>query len=339
MQVKILFTVLFFNILATVLSPVFGQQSATKATIFEKLTETENAGMTLAVNMTEMLSNRKTAKYFPAMLITSGGEKYKVKLRVRGRFRRMKCGMPPFKIEFQKSALTAVGLDTLDDIKVTIPCLEQANGNELVVKEYLAYRMFEHLTPQSVRARLVKMTLKDTGPDKKEDMEWTCIFVEDDDEVARRLSSTVIDHFGLPADTLEPQQYALAAMFQYFVGNTDWDYAMHRNVHVVQPKVGGKALAVPYDFDFSGFVSAPYASPSVESGLKSVRGRWLMAEGLKEPDLRAALKRLQDNREALLTICRSKYLSKSSIKNITEFLTDFYDEMAKSETLVTKIER
>jgi hypothetical protein len=309
-----------------------------RPTIFEKLTEVEGAEMTLAVDVAEMLGNRKSAKYFPAVLTTSGGDTYKVKLRVRGRFRRMKCGVPPFKIEFQKPKLVASGLDTLDNIKVTIPCLEQNNGNELVVKEYLAYRMFEHLTPQSVRARLVKLTLKDTGADKKEDLDWTCIFIEDDDEVARRLNSTVIDHFGLPADTLEQTQYALTAMFQYFVGNTDWDYAMHRNVHVVQPKAGGKALAIPYDFDFSGLVSAPYASPSVESGLKSVRGRFLMSEGLTEPPLREALKRLQDNREALLAICRSKHLPKSASRNMTEFLSSFYEEISKSSTLPNKME-
>ena len=49
-------------------------------------------------------------------------------------------------------------------------------------------------------------------------------------------------------------------LFEYMIGNTDMSiWALH-NVRLVQ-KPNRTLTAVPYDFDLSGFVHAPYAMP------------------------------------------------------------------------------
>jgi hypothetical protein len=72
----------------------------------------------------------------------------------------------------------------------------------------------------------------------------------------------------LDSDTLMP-----AMIFEYLIGNTDMSiYALH-NFRIVQRQ--DKSLhVVPYDFDYSGLVNAPYAVPLRGSLLKSVTERF-----------------------------------------------------------------
>ena len=60
-------------------------------------------------------------------------------------------------------------------------------------------------------------------------------------------------------------------IFQYLVGNGDWSHTHFHNVKLM--RVGFEYFPVPYDFDFTGFVDAPYATPPEGSGLDGVRDR------------------------------------------------------------------
>jgi len=71
----------------------------------------------------------------------------------------------------------------------------------------------------------------------------------------------------LDSDTLMP-----AMIFEYMIGNTDVSiYALH-NLKIIQRP--DKSLhVVPYDFDYSGLVNAPYALPARGFLLKNVTER------------------------------------------------------------------
>ena len=61
-------------------------------------------------------------------------------------------------------------------------------------------------------------------------------------------------------------------LFEYMIGNTDMSiWALH-NVRLIQ-KPNRTLIAVPYDFDLSGLVHAPYATPDRRLGLRSVVDR------------------------------------------------------------------
>ena len=72
----------------------------------------------------------------------------------------------------------------------------------------------------------------------------------------------------LDNDSLMP-----AMIFEYMIGNTDMSiYALH-NVRILQRP--DKSLhVIPYDFDYSGLVNAPYALPARGSVMKNVTERW-----------------------------------------------------------------
>lgn len=318
-------------------SRVSCQSADSLHSIFEVLTSVEGAKLTLETDLTTIIANKKTSQYFPGTLITESGKSYSVEIKPRGKYRRKISEIPPLKIKFKKKLLTGEGLDTLNEIKLVLPTTDSDNGDELLVKEYLAYKMFERLTNASVRARLIRITIRDTHVEKSKKTMYAML-VEDEEETAARMKGMPVEDYGIPTDSLILNQAALVVMFEYFIGNTDWEIAMLRNVRLIRSKETGKVLVLPYDFDFSGLVSAPYASPSSDSGLKTVRDRFLMSNGLKVEHLRRATQALKSARKDLYEICRSKYLSKSAATEVIAYLDSFYQLVeAKDEVPTTHL--
>ncbi len=303
------------------------------STIFEKLTATEGADLTLEADLTTFVGQKRTNNYLPGTLRTKDGKTYQVELRPRGRYRRKVSAIPPMKLRFSERELQSEGLDTLNEIKIALPSVHNDLGNELIIKEYIAYRLFEHLCDKHFRARLVRLTLIDTNeksasPGKKK---LYAILIEDEEDVAQRLQGEPEDEFGVKTERMDPEQAALVVMFQYMIGNTDWDMPMHRNVELIRRKNGEKMLVLPYDFDFSGLVSAPYASPSSDSGVKTVRDRFLMPFGLDQEALKAATQKLKANEKEFYKICRSKFLNNDSSYNMVKFLESFFKNMESAD--------
>lgn len=304
--------------------------AALPANVLDYLTPREAVKLTLELDLTTIKEQKRTNTYFPALLSTETGQVFRLDVRPRGRFRRAKAELPPLKLKFAKKALVAAGLDTLNELKLVMPWNASEEASEWVVREYLAYRMFEHLTPASVRARLVRLTLRDNHVEKSK-MTMYALLVEDEEFIAKRLGGTPVEIFGLHPDSLNQNQAALTAMFQYMIGNTDWDLSMCRNVRLLRAPEGGKVLVLPYDFDFSGFSGTPYAVPNSDTGLKNVRQRFLMANGLRPEALRAATATLRAAKKDLLAICRSKYVSRDAVTDMVQFLENFFVAVEKSD--------
>lgn len=65
------------------------------------------------------------------------------------------------------------------------------------------------------------------------------------------------------------------ALFEYMIGNTDWKIKGAHNVKFIKPfeYESGKAIPIPYDFDFSGFVGTPYSFPQTWTTIEKVSER------------------------------------------------------------------
>lgn len=311
----------------------FSQAAARRETIFERLTKKEADKITLEMDLTSIIENRKTDVYYPGTLTTDDGKMYKVDLKPRGKYRRKISEIPPLKLKFRKKMLAEEGFDTLNEIKLVLPAYDNAQGDELIVKEYLAYRMFEHLTPASVRARLIRLTIRDTHVEKSRKM--YAILLEDEEETVARMNGKLVERYGMPADSLIMNQAALVAVFEYMIGNTDWEISMLRNVRLIQSEENGKILVVPYDFDFSGLVAAPYASPSSESGLKTVRDRFMMANGISTEHLKRALQGFRAAKKDLYEICRSRYIARETSMDMIAYLETFFQQIEERDEVPT----
>jgi hypothetical protein len=320
-----------------ILFDLFGSNLAmaqNKSSLYDLLTKTEIPKFVLETDLTTMKASRKTNAYFSGTLTTEDGVVRKVEIKTRGKYRRKTCELPPLKLKFSKKGLVAEGLDTLNEIKLLMPCWDNDRGDELVIKEYLAYRMFEKITPASGRARLIKINLKDSHVEKSKKL-FYALLVEDEEEIAARLKVHPVDQYGIEPDSLNINQAALTVMFNYMIGNTDWEIAMMRNVRLFQSFEGGKVFTIPYDFDFSGFVSAPYSSPSSESGLKTVRDRFLMSSGLKPEALKRAAQTLKALSPELIEICKFKELPRKDQNELIAYLQVFFDQCDDSKNVPT----
>jgi hypothetical protein len=85
------------------------------------------------------------------------------------------------------------------------------------------------------------------------------VLLEDDDDLAKRLEGRVVTEPAL-FNRLDMRSFGLMAMFEYMIGNLDVSIIGQHNVRTIQiPTL--TVYPVPYDFDYSGLVDAPYAVP------------------------------------------------------------------------------
>jgi hypothetical protein len=320
---------LFFGLFS---GTTFAQKTAKPRTIFEYLALSEAAKFTLEADFTTIALNKKSSDYYPGTLMLENGKTFKVEVRSRGKFRRKMAPIPPLKVKFKKKTLAAEGLDTLNEIKLVLPCYNDESGENLIIREYLIYKMFEKVSGVSMRAHLIKINLRDTHVENAKNVR-SAILLEDEEDLAVRMNASIVEGFGIPIDSLAANQAALTVMFQYMIGNTDWDIAMQRNVRFVRGKENGKILVVPYDFDFAGLVAAPYASPASESGLRTVRDRFLMAYGLKQPALKRAAQQIKSVKEDLYEICRTRDLSRDDSQAMIDYLQTFFVQLETGDDI------
>ncbi len=334
---RVIFTQCFHALILFCCSnPASGQPDSILPSVFERLTGEENPKVQLEIDLDALLGNRKNAEYLPATLSAPDGQTYKLEVRTRGKFRRRKCEIPPLKFKFLKEELQARQLDTFNEIKLVLPCSAEPASEDLIVREYLAYRMFESLSPASARARLVRLELKNGK--KKGPQKMLAMLVEHEEEIAARFQAVPVQEWGLSADRFQTEQIALMILFQYMIGNTDWDLEACRNVLVLKPHDNDKMLTIPFDFDFSGLVSAPYASPNSQAGIKTVQERSLMMYGVDTGALQKAKESILSAKPAMMRWCEHPLLSEDAKNHVNWFLDMFFNKMAESPEIPAKME-
>lgn len=243
--------------------------------------------------------------------------------RTRGNFRRTMggCTYPPIMLLFQDSAKTAgTVFHRQKKLKLVMPC----KGDQYVVREYLAYRVYQLLTPMAFRARLVKLTLEDTRKNKISEP-FMAMLLEEEHQLATRNGMIAVERKIGPRQA-EVSAFHRMAVFEYFIGNTDWSVEYLQNVKLLAKDSNGIAYTVPYDFDHAGIVSPPYAKPAEQLQLSSVRERRYRGYCLTDLNLLLPyFKAFQEQRDKINSIYETaSYLDASNKKAVLKFIDDFY---------------
>src|SRR6185295_640473 len=196
-----------------------------------------------------------------------------VQLSARGHSRRnpRTCDYVPIRVEFPKTGLANTVFARQEALKLVVQCIRSGDYEQYLLREYLAYRLFNVITHKSFRARLAKVTYVDRATGQTTGTR-TAMFVEDAGDVAKRMEGRTVELPRLLFKDVDPGTLMPMTLFQYMIGNTDFSIFSLHNVKIVQRP--DKSLhPVPYDFDFSGLVRAPYAAPDKALMLPSVRDR------------------------------------------------------------------
>lgn len=321
------------------MSQAFAADSAATSmtpSVFDQFNQTQVLKVELSLDMEALHANKKTNNYQKAKFSIIADDQiktYNVKVRARGRFRRVKSEMPPLKLKFSKKELIAQGLSEDNDYKLVTHFYDSKEGDDAVLREYLAYKLYNQLSGQSFRVQLAKVTYRDKVTDQTNTRYG--ILIEDSDQMADRLGGDICDEcYNRPEGEFDATNVQLHALFQYMIGNTDWSLAMNRNLKLVKVKQTGKFVAVPYDFDFSGFVNASYAIPNADYQLPTIRDRAFLGPQ-NTPQALAAAKGMMIAKRAALekTITDFKLMSRKSRKDLLEYMDSFYTALETQQKL------
>ena len=294
--------------------------------LFDHLYGQPLAKVELKTDLQSFLQNRTNSDYIPAFFIFSDQQgqqqELAIKIKVRGKYRRMKCDLPPIKLNFDKEELVDLGFSAIDKYKLVTHCLDSKEGEDLVLREHLVYQLHNIITPNSFRTQLIEITYFDTGTGDRSTHYG--IIIENEEEMAQRLGGAVCeDCYGVNRK-FSLDNVLKTSVFQYMIGNTDWSIAKQKNVKVLTADQSDVFQIISYDFDFSGLVDAPYYVPATEFGL-SYRERYYKGIACTEEQMLQCLDYFKSFETVLLgTVDDHPFLTRRSKIDIKRYLGSFF---------------
>jgi len=273
--------------------------------------------------------NPESTQTFPGTLsyTASDGTTVSRPIRARGRGHSRRnpklCDFSPIRLEFTKDQMAGTLFEGPSSLKLGTHCRSNATFEQYVLREYTVYRVFNVLTPMSFRARLARVTYVESSTGQPI-VTRLGMFLEDDDDVARRLGGRIWEDRGLRFRHLDQDYLVLLTLFEFMIGNTDVSiYGLH-NVDVVE-RPDGKRFPVPYDFDYSGLVNTIYAV--VDKNLfhhRSVRERVYRGPCRPIEELAPYFERFKAAKAAILALYDAPDFNQASRSQSKEYLEEFY---------------
>ena len=274
--------------------------------------------------------NPEGTRLYPASVVlaqgTTGERTIAAQSRTRGhsRLRPETCVFAPLRLVFSTDPVSTV-FEGQKRLKLGVHCRDVGEYPEYVLREYPVYRMFNLMTPNSFRARLAEVKYVDAKNNKT--FVRGGLFIEDDDDVARRMGGRISDSIEKSAGTYDGVMMALTTVFGYLIGNTDVSVrSLHNIRNVLMPD--GRRGPVPYDFDYSGVVDAAYAVPNPLLSQSSVRERLYLGPCLSSPLLNRTVAQFTAARPTLLGVYeRVPMLKPQYLAKAKAYLQGFFERI------------
>jgi len=242
----------------------------------------------------------------PAHLVLPGGDTLEVGLRPRGDFRRdpRYCSFPPLRLNLKRQGTEGTVFGGQDKLKLVGPRLGRG-ATRAPRADHLrgclrpVGRLPQVDVPHRKRRGARRPRRGRSGGHPRRERRPACLS---------------------PRLRLDPPRGV----------NTDWSDSGAHNVLILA--VGSRIVPVPYDFDFSGAVEAPYAAPAEELPIRSVRQR--LYRGWCRPglDTEDILRGFRDARPAIESLYRDfSLLPERSRQETLEYFAQFFDNIATPE--------
>jgi len=310
---------------------------AEKRPLFDK---TDPLAFTLTADFKTINKDRhpeSTAKYPAVLSVTDdkGREQtIKVKLSPRGHFRRMarNCAFVPLRVEFAADEVAGTVFDGQSSLKLGTHCQDDKTYEQYTLREYLTYPLFNLVTPRSFRARLARATYVDEKS-KKPITTRNAIFIEHENDVARRMGGRIVELPRTAFKDFDPATLHTMMLFEYMIGNTDFSLFANHNVRFVQDP-SRTLYPVPYDFDLSGLVHAPYAMPDRRIGIRSVLDRVYRGPCLNPEELDSAIAQFRAKKSEMVALVEgTKEMDAAMRSEMKSYLEDFFRVVDKPSSL------
>lgn len=250
----------------------------------------ETLSLKLTASIKDIKKKTNDSTYLPAQLYVKnaagGWDSIKIEIRARGVFRRKNCYFTPIRIKVSKENAKGTILQGNKSLKLVMPCENSSDKNELVMKEYVCYKMYEKITPYHFNTRLVNLDFTEQDGKKAKNHQLTAFLIEDDDLVAKRYNAKIMENLQLHPMRLNDTSSLKHDMFQYMIANIDWSTTfLHNSKIMMQPT--NRYIPLAYDFDMAGFVNPPYGVPNSDLGQTDIRDRVYRGFCRQEPVVQA----------------------------------------------------
>lgn len=259
-----------------------------------------------------------------------------IRVRTRGLFRLKQCDFPPIRLRFDQDSVRGTTFSHARRPKLVTHCMNRDDYEQYVLQEYAIYRVLRLLTPMAFETRLLRATYEDSSGGRP--VTRYAYLTEDPERLAERLHGTPVTREGVRQSELDPAGAALLGLFQYFVANTDWSVPGLHNVALM--RINDVIQPVPYDFDWSGVIEAPYARPDTRLPIRTVRERLYRGLCQDIATLGPVLARFEAMKDSITAIYRAvPGLLKRNADRALRYYDDFYADVANRQAFLRSIAR
>ncbi len=333
---RIIFTILMFQLLWNIAD---GQAIS----FLQQLDQDTAADMHIILDWKALERKKNDKVYVPAQLKVAHPNglllDLDAKVKTRGHMRLSICTYPPLKLKIDKNDLATHACNDLNEMDLVHPCHNGDDYDQLLLREYLAYKIYQVLTPYSFEVRLIRLHY--LNPDLTEAHEPSYAFlVENEEEFVSRFGARRYNSATISRNAIEHEAYLRMSLFQFMIGNTDWHMPSRHNLDFVGIPGHPLLITIPFDFDYSGLVSAPYAAHHESIKLSSVEVRYY--QGWCEPtaDVEAQIKYFLSKKDEIMKLPETiEGLDAKSLEHVRSYLADFYtilENPKKLENLVIR---
>lgn len=291
--------------------------------------------VTLEAPWRQVLRKSRAPVRHPAVLsyTDAQGKRHHIEASVetRGLTRLRVCRFPPLRIRFAPDAARGTLFERQRSLKLVTHCQNSPPTEQYYVQELLAYRVYNVLTEHSHRVRSLDIVYMDTAGGKPNGPRFA-FMIEDLGDVARRTGHKVAEGAGFAPGDFGARDLTRFMLFQYLIGNTDWDVLAGprpgqccHNVRVLGNQAAGSRIAVPYDFDSAGMVDASYAAPHPKLPIRAVTDRLFRGFCVHNAALEPVRQEFLGHRQAIFALIRSESrLGQQRQRSVERYFEAFY---------------
>jgi len=321
---KKFFSLLFIG--AAIYLPV----SAQKLDRIKFFEDESTVNATLEMDLKDLLAKKAKQRYLPGTMTLTFKDgsvvKEKITATVRGNFRRETCFMPGLTVNFK--ADTNSSMSKFKTMKISNGCQSGEESGQLVIKEYLAYKIYNLLTDMSLKARFMNISFKDVSGKRKPYTQYA-FMIEDVDDMAKRNHMIEVEGTMYNTEQTNRAQMTIVTLFEYLIGNTDWSVPAYHNVKLIGPKDDKQVrpYVVAYDFDICGFVDPPYATidEQLQEKISNVRERLNRGFPRTMEELKAAVKLFNEKKEKIIGLIKNnEHLNSKEKSRAVDYVEEFY---------------
>lgn len=323
-----LFTLL--SLLLSIFTDLYASDSTKIRSIFDDFYQPDQiVEMTMQFDCKKLIRHKNKEEKFPATLTfqSANGDTMtqSIHIKCRGKMRLSVCGFPPLKLDFDKDSLRQMGLfATADNLKLVTHCASSKLNDAQVLKELLVYKLYNIITEKSFRVQLLRVKYVDLNGALYADE--LAFLMEPTEAVAHRIDCRESTKNGLALKEFDAVSYNQMVLFEYMIGNVDWSIPARHNVELLKSLQDGFRVVVPYDFDYSGVVSASYAVNDERVNQKYLGERVVLSGFTDEASFQGTANYFLAKEDAIFNICINfTLLEERERTQVIKYLQSFYD--------------